>query len=218
MNFAAPLPLASALVGVQVEQGTQGTRRRALGRRQCPRRRCSPRRWPSGKIQPYPACNVPSASRSSRCEVIHGSALRGVADVRACPRTPYAVSRCHCRPSFLPSVERTPSAMISVRQRRVLRPEGPASTTAATRSPSSSTSTALVPSTMTAPDSTAHRRMASSSSVRGIALPIGGNDVPGHSSSSSWPKPDNRSPLFVVCGPNPLAEAEEIPVRPRRAE
>ncbi len=89
--------------------------------------------------------------------------------------------------------------MISVRQRRALRPEGPASTTAATRSPSSSTSTALVPSTMTAPDSTAHRRMASSSSVRGMALPIGGNDVPGHSSSSSCPKPDNRRPLFVVC-------------------
>ena len=57
---------------------------------------------PSGKTQPYPESSSSCVPRNSRWEEIHGSSLRSEAMY---PRaaTPYAVSRCHSRPSTRPS-------------------------------------------------------------------------------------------------------------------
>ena len=53
---------------------------------------------------------------------------------------------------------------------------------------------ALTPNSILAPASAATRRMRSSSSVRGTALLVGGNDGPGQPISTSAPKPDIRNP------------------------
>ena len=194
---------------------------------------------PRGKIHPYPGCSVPLPSLSSRCEEIHSSLDRSE-PMYARAATPKTVSRCHCRPSCLPSEERTPSATTSLSQ-RISSP--PSNTTEVTALPRRSTPTALAPSTIAAPDSTATRRIRSSSSALGTALPTTGSDPPGHSSCSSCPNPDNRSPRFSarprVHSPSPsrsssamargvrpsphvlsrgkVAESARITLRPARA-
>ena len=114
------------------------------------------------------------------------------------PATPYTVSRCHSRPSSLPSGERTPSATISRRQETSSVSSPRANTTAVTRSPSRRTSTARTPSRARAPDLMAVVRRWSSSSVRATALPQFGSEPPGHGSSRVWPKPWARRPWLTV--------------------
>ena len=97
-----------------------------------------------------------------------------------------------------PTVERTPSATISVRQptSRVTRPT--CSVTASTRSPTRRHAHARAPSKAAAPASTATARSRSSSSVRGTADPTAGSDPPGHTNCCSCPNPARRSPRFTV--------------------
>src|SRR5690349_10191306 len=152
---------------------------------------------PSGKIQPYPDRILPSSPRSSRCELIHGSSDISEATYDR-PATPYTVSRCHSRPSTLPSGERTPSATTSRRQPISTGPLAVLNTTAVTRSPSRRTSNARCPSTATAPALIAVVRRWSSSSVRATAEPQSGSDPPGQGSSRVWPKPCARKPWFTV--------------------
>ena len=119
--------------------------------------------------------------------------------------TPYTVSLCHLRPRTRPSVDRAPSATI----RSVHPISAPESSSTDDTRPAEShcTSTALTPSIIFAPSSTATMRMRSSSSVRGTALLTRGNDGPGHGTSTSAPNPDIRSPWCAIRpsshGPSP---------------
>ena len=134
------------------------------------RRRCSPGRRRAGRSSRSRRGSRPSSPRSSRWLLIHGSSCFPESTYERAA-TPYAVSRCHSRPSFLPSGERTPSATTRRSQATSKRSRRGRRRTPATRPPSIRTSTARAPSIPWAPALIAVVRRWSSSSVRATAEP-----------------------------------------------